>query len=79
MSNSWCATLNPSGAKPILKLPNPLQNSSNPTTEDNYNLHTQIVVVKTKKKHGEMGCDKKNVKKEKGEKGEKLGNGGIVV
>jgi hypothetical protein len=31
------------------------------------------------KKHGEMGCDKKNVKKEKGEKGEKLGNGGIVV
>jgi hypothetical protein len=57
--------LNPSGAKPLLKLPNPLQNSLNQTTEDNYNMYTHIVVVKTKqnKKSGEMGCEHKNVKR----------------
>jgi hypothetical protein len=29
LSNSWCATLNTSDAKPLLKLPNPLQNRKN--------------------------------------------------
>jgi hypothetical protein len=60
LSNRWCAALKPSGVQPLLKFSNPLQNTRNPTTEDNYNLYTQIVIVKTGKK------EKKKKKKKRG-------------
>jgi hypothetical protein len=49
LSNRWCATLNPSGGRPIQKFTNPLQNTQKPTTEDNYNLYTQTAIVRKKK------------------------------
>ena len=49
LSYRLCAAVNPSGGKPLNNFFQPLQNTRNPTSEDNDNLYKQIAVVKNKR------------------------------